>query len=300
MAGCDSLKMLYRYAVFAAICSLLIIISGAIVTSRQPVPPATPEALADSRVASQVVETDQLQQVHRIAAFAMTTLMLGLAVWLSIAKTSRTLRCVAWSAAALLILEVGLGEVAAHGRMSASAAFSHAYLAQIYFTLAVVIALFTSPSWSRDRELVDDRFSLRAMSLYVPILLLLQIALGAAYRHQAMGVLWHIFGAFVVAIFVLLVGVLTVKQYPAHSTLRSAAIWLMSIAGAQVLLGFTAFVMRLLTNQPTLPVVIVTTAHVATGALTLAAGFVLTIQIRRHVRATAAALAEPSTQTGRP
>ncbi len=276
--------MLYRYALFAALCTWLLIITGAIVTSYQPASPTTPESLADRRVVAQIAERQHLQQIHTIAAVPVLAVMLGLAVWLQFGKNPGWMRWLGWSTLTALILEGGLGEAAI--RQGAAASFSHAYLAQLSFSATVAIAVFTSPGWNRAPELVDDRFSLRTMSLCVPALLLLQVALGAAYRHNAMGVgiLTHIFGAFIVAIFVLLVGVLAVKQYPGHSSIRPSAITLMSITGAQVLLGFTAFVLRLMTNQATPAVVVSTVAHVTTGALTLATSVVLMIQIRRHVR----------------
>jgi heme A synthase len=232
--------------------------------------------------------------MHRDAALPVIVLTLGLAVWLSRAGTSRWLRSVVWAAMAALILEGVLGEEAVLRRMPSTTNFFHAYLAQLFFSCTVAIAVFTSKGWIRKPDLVGDRFSIRMMSLFVPALVLAQVALGAAYRYQAMGLLSHIFGAFVVAVFVLVVGVLVVKQYPHHRSLRPAAIALMSITGLQVLLGFAAFITLLMSNQATPPVVVSTVTHVAAGALTLAASVVLAIQIRHHVRAAQSNWAESS------
>jgi len=279
---------LHRYAVVVAVCTLLLIVTGALVTSYEPVSPTANQSLADSRGLS------HLETVHRSAALAVIVLTLGLAVWLSLAKKSRWLRSVVWAAVAALILEGVLGEQAVLRWLPATSNFSHACLAQLVFSCTVAIAVFTSADWNRSAEIVADRLSLRTMSLFVPALVLLQVALGAAYRHQAMGVLTHIFGAFVVAVFVLVVGVLAVKQYPGHRSLQPAAVALMSITGGQVLLGFAAFLTRLMTNRATPPVVISTVSHVAAGALTLAASVVLAIQIRRNVRAAQPTWAESS------
>lgn len=282
---------LHRYAVVVAACTLLLIITGALVTSNEPVSPTVSQSLVDSRGLS------NLEQVHRSAALPVIVLTLGLAVWLSLAKKSRWLRSVVWATMAALVLEGVLGEQAALRWLSPTTNFSHAYLAQLFFSCTVAITVFTSPDWNRSAEMVENRLSLRTMSLFVPALVLLQVALGAAYRHQAMGVLTHIFGALVVAVFVLLVGVLVVKQYPGHRSLRPAAVALMSITGLQVLLGFAAFLTLLMTNQATPPVVISTVAHVAAGALTLAVSVVLAIQIRRNVRAGQPNWAESSPET---
>ena len=278
---------LQRYAAFLAICSLLVILIGATVTSFQP-------PVANVSVSSAIAaERVSMTQWHRILAFAVTALAIGLVVWLLIARKRGAAGWLGWTALGAIILEVGLGESAGGQRLPDALAFSHALLAQVLFAAVAAVAICTAPAWDQDPELVEDRFSIRTMALITPILVVAQVALGAAYRHKAMGVLTHIFGAFVVAVFILLVGCLVVKQYPNHSSLRPAAVALMSIAGAQVLFGFAAFVLRLLTDQVTPAVVIITVAHVVTGALTFAASVLLAIQVRRNVRAASPAWVEP-------
>ncbi len=279
---------LQRYAAFLAICTLLLILIGAAITSFQP---PVPNISVSSAMAAERVS---LEQWHRILAYAVTVLALGLVAWLYAARKGGAARWLGWTALAFVILEVGLGEGAVAQKLPDALAFSHALLAQILFATVTAVAICTGPGWDREPELVEDRFSIRTMALIAPILVAAQVALGAAYRHKEMGVLTHIFGAFVVAVFILLVGCLAVKQYPQHGAIRPAAVTLMSIAGAQVLLGFAAFLLRLLTDQVTPAVVIITVAHVVTGALTFAASVFLAIQIRRNVRAVSAACVEPS------
>lgn len=264
---------LQRYAALVAACTLFLILVGAIVTSSAPGVPLT------------------VLSIHRITGFAVTALTLGLAIWLVSAPSLGSIRQLGWVALVLAISEVGLGEASQKSAVGLN--FSHALLAHLFFATVVAAVAFTGTSWSQEPKLVEERFSIRALSLAAPFVVVAQIALGAAYRHKAMGVLTHIFGAMIVAVFVLLVGVLTVKQYPTHRSLRPAAVWLMSITGAQVLLGFTAFIARLMTDQPTVPIVVITVAHVVTGALTLAATVILTIQIRRNVRAAAPSWVAP-------
>lgn len=267
---------LQRYAVFVAVCTLFLILVGAIVTSSAPAVPV------------------KMLFIHRILAFGVTALTFGLAIWLVSASNLGSARQLGWLALGLAIAEVGLGEASAVQRSAAVGMnFSHALLAHLLFATGVAAIVFASQSWAGEPELVQERFSIRGLSLAAPFVVLAQIALGAAYRHKAMGVIMHIFGAMIVAVFILLVGVLAVKQYPTHRALRPAAIWLMSIAGAQVLLGFAAFVARLMTDQPTPAVVVITVAHVVTGALTLAVSVILAIQIGRNVRAASPGWPEP-------
>jgi hypothetical protein len=58
----------------------------------------------------------------------------------------------------------------------------------------------------------------------------------------------------------------------------------MVVTFIQVLLGVGAYYVRLDAAQNPVAMVIVTVAHVAIGALTLASSVALAIQIRRHVR----------------
>jgi len=162
----------------------------------------------------------------------------------------------------------------------------HAFLAQIFFAGTVMWALVSSQSWKRDPEIATDmaKPSLRTLSLITVGVVVAQVALGAAVRHKVMGAGIHITGALVVALMIVVLGVLVMNQCPTHRTLRPAAIAMMVIAGAQVFLGFGAFIVRMMADENTLPVQIATIGHVTTGALTLASTVVLALEIRRNLR----------------
>jgi heme A synthase len=100
-----------------------------------------------------------------------------------------------------------------------------------------------------------------------------------------MGIVPHIVGALVLTILLLLLAVLVTNQFPEHSALRPAAKLLIGITFTQVMLGMAAFITRLMMAQGSLPVVIIGVAHVTNGSLTLATTVVLTLLIRRYVRA---------------
>jgi heme A synthase len=162
----------------------------------------------------------------------------------------------------------------------------HALLAPIYFSVVIALGVFTSNRFAAGPELVDDKFgTLRKTVLWTIALVLVQIALGASYRYNVLGVIWHILNAMVVLVLILVVGVLTLKQYPAHPALRPAALALVVIAGAQVLLGFATFLVLLMVSKNTPALVYVSVAHITIGAVTLAASVAMAIQIRHNIRA---------------
>lgn len=257
---------LHRFALLVGLCTLLLIVSGACVTDYDGGPP--PPAL--------------VAQGHRLAAVAVGILTIGLAIWLSTAGQPAWLLRLGWITFAAFLAEGALG---------IKTPLLHAFLAQLFFAATVAIAVFTSSSWKRGSDPVQDQGwpSLRSLSTVALVLVLLQIWLGAAFRHQAAGLMPHMVGAIVVAIVMLIVCMFVMQQFPEHRSLRPAANVLLGITLTQVVLGITALTTRMMApdNTLTTPVFIATVIHVATGALALAATVVLLIQIRRNVRAAA-------------
>ena len=244
---------LHSYAVVLSVWSLAAIIAGALVTSQ-------------GTVASPFV-----QQLHRVLGISAGLLSLGFALWI---------RRAGWILFGLVVLDALLGS------RSPGVSALHAFLAQLIFAATVGMAVTTSPSWKCEPEWTDDmsRCSLRLLAAITGALVVGQVALGAAVRHKVMGAGLHITFALVVALMIVCVGALVCNHCPQHRTLRPCAIMMMIIAGAQVFLGFAAFTARMMAEDNTLTVVITTTAHVTTGALTLASLVVLTLQLRRHLR----------------
>ncbi|MEK7751279.1 MAG: hypothetical protein AAB654_05135, partial [Acidobacteriota bacterium] len=166
---------------------------------------------------------------------------------------------------------------------------AHACLAQLFFSTTVAIAIFTSPAWKRGPQMVDDAGTppLRMLAVVVPIAVLCQAALGAAYRHKLLDVIPHIVGALVVAGLVGFASLLVLIQYPSHPALKKAAHSLLGLTFVQVFLGIAAYMSRITyteTARPEPVMVLFTVLHVAAGALTMAASVALAIQVLRNVR----------------
>ena len=255
----------HRYAVLVATSSLILIAIGACITSqatgRQP----------DSRGILDAV-------VHKDMAVAVGILIFGLAFWQSLEQEVSLL---IWAALGLFALEGWLGW--------SGGALLHASLAPLAFAILVAIAVVTSSGWNEKPELVEDRAAatLRLFAIATPPLILLQIMLGAAYRHKLIGFLPHLGGAMIVTLALLVLAMLILQRHPEHRMLCRAAAWLISILVAQVILGFAALVVPLLTLSP-IAVIAATASHVVVGSLTLAANLVLAMQVQRNVRLTPA------------
>lgn len=253
---------LHRCAILLAVCTLIVIILGASLTSEiRPLPGAA--------TSSPVVSAPGLEQAHRIAGYAVALLTLGFAVWYS--------SLTGWIALAAVVVESVLGGVP----------IIHAWLSPIFFSLVVAVAVLTSKSWQEGPTPVASEWAhLRTLELAIPIIVVIQIGLGAAFRDNSMGVLWHILNALIVLLVILIAGVVVLRQYPEHPSLRPAAIALLIITGVQVLLGFSVYMVLLVSSENNLGLIITGVLHVFNGALTLAASAVLTMQIHRNIKVT--------------
>jgi len=254
---------LHLFARFVTFCTLLLVMSGAGVTS--------------SRDQHRQVA---LQDFHTAAAIVDALLIVGLFIWLVRTGAQPWLRRFGWGTLALLVVDAGPGKF-----QGPVAGTLHAGLAVLLFAAIAAIALFTSPSWQRDAELVQDYGwpSLRFLSSAAAFLVAVQVGFGAGFRHSAVGVLPHLLGALVVALFIMIVGAFVTHQFGKHAVLRPMAVALMVITGIQAFLGMAAFLLRMMETAGTLLFLAISVAHVATGSMTFALSVMLAIEIRRSV-----------------
>jgi cytochrome c oxidase assembly protein subunit 15 len=209
-----------------------------------------------------------------------------LAIWIQRTDKRSWMRKLGWAALGAVVAQGLLGGMTVLMLQPPAVSTAHACLAQLFFSMTVAIALFTSRGWQQEQAQVEDygRPRLRTLAIIAPMLVLCQIALGAAFRHRALSLLPHILGAVVVTVAILFVAMFVLQQFGKHPTLRKAATALLAITSFQVLLGVGAYYTRAMAAELPLAMVLTTVAHVAAGGLTLASTFVLSIQIRRNVQ----------------
>jgi heme A synthase len=261
---------LHRCAILLAVFTLIVITLGASLTSEIRPLPGSSTTSADTAPPS----APSLEQAHRIGGYAVVLLTLGLAIWLSSLPGPRL---PGWIALGTVIVESLLGGVP----------IVHALFSPIFFAILVAIAVLTSESWQSGPKVVESQWEhLRPVGIAVPILVVIQIGLGVAFRHNAMGVISHILNAMVVLLVILVAGVFVLRQYPEHPSLRPAALALLIITGVQVLLGFSVYLVLLMSSENNPGLIITGVFHVANGALTLAASVVLMMQMLRNLKVT--------------
>lgn len=143
----------------------------------------------------------------------------------------------------------------------------------------------TSESWEAKLAFADGGFpTLRSLAWITPTAVTIQVALGAAYRHQMTGLIPHVAWAFVAAMAVIMTAAFTMTQCGKHPALRRLSIALISITAVQLVLGVTALFGRMAEGSAgSAWRVIAAASHVLTGAVVLALTLALAAQTLRHV-----------------
>jgi heme a synthase len=280
---------LHRYALVVAIFTLLLVVAGGLVTSNDAGLSVPDWPLSYGKLMPKMEGGVLFEHGHRMVATAVGLLTIILAAWLARAEKRRWLRRLGWIALAAVIAQGLLGGMTVIFLLPKPVSIGHACLAQLFFSTTVLIALFTSEEWQRNLSVTDDAGapSLHLLACAVPLCILTQLALGAAARHKALGLLPHVVGASVVTGMILWLVTRVLVRHAGNTPLRRSALALLSISIAQVFLGIAAYMSRIATldaPQPMAVMVGFTVAHVAVGALTMAASVVMAVDVFRHVR----------------
>jgi heme A synthase len=235
----------------------------------------------------------EIEHWHRLAGWTVgaAVLLLALAMWRWEARP-----WVRWLGAAVL---VGVGiqgllggfRVLLHGLFGPHLALIHGCFGQIVFALLVSLALCTSRRW---REGVlqcqpGDTTVFKRWSLIVTVLLVVQLVLGAFYRHQGslLGLRGHLLIAFAALASMIWVAKTVWERHAEARNLTWGVRMLLGLVVVQLLLGVEAWMVR---QAP--PVMIeaghwllnrdlVRTTHVLGGALLLATAVALTLEAHR-------------------
>jgi cytochrome c oxidase assembly protein subunit 15 len=280
---------LHRYALLVAASTLMLVIAGGLVTSNDAGLSVPDWPLSYGKLMPTMEGGIFYEHGHRMVATTVGLLMLVLAIWLWSAEPRRWLRWLGAAALGVVILQGVLGGLTVLYLLPKPVSIAHACLAQLFFSATAAIALFTSPGWKQGAQVVEDsgRPPLRWLAAAAPISVLAQLALGAAVRHKAFGIIPHVAGAMGVTALVFLAGIGVLTQYGAHPALVRAGRALMATAFLQVFAGIAAYISRITTAESIQPegvMVLWTVVHVAVGALMMAASVLFAIQVARNVR----------------
>ncbi len=281
----------HRFAVFVALCTFLLIVAGAAVTSHDAglSVPDWPTSFGSLYRIPPMVGGVEFEHGHRMVAQFVGLLTIILAVWTQRVERRPWMRALAWAALAIVVTQGILGGITVLFRLPPAVSTAHATLAQTFFCIVVSIALFTGRQWAEEAHvplLPLERPRLTTLTSLAVCAVYVQLILGAAFRHSGMKLLPHLVSAVVVTTVLLWTCIRVLSRYGQVRRLRRPAVTLLTLLFVQLSLGFGSYLTRVEwgKGQPEggLSMALTTVAHVAVGALLLAASVILAIQSRRY------------------
>ncbi len=284
---------LYRIAIITAGATFLLIVIGGIVTSTESglAVPDWPTTFGYNMFLypiSDMVGGILYEHSHRLMGSLVGLLTIILFIMLLIADSRKWLK---WLG---LVALIGVSVQGVLGGLRVTEenlnfAIVHACLAQAFFSLLCGICLFTSRGWQNNQSEVhiDELLAkkLRRLSLITTCLIYVQLIFGAVLRHTGNRLDAHLLFAVLVTlhIFLLVKRVFSIAEQT-QGIGQSLPLILLGLLAVQLILGTGAYITRLTTLGESVSAFttdVITTAHVAIGALMLVSSFVITLKIFR-------------------
>ena len=284
-------KGLNRFAILVACATFFLIIAGALVTSNDAGLATSDWPLSNGQVFPKMVGNLFWEHGHRMVATSVGILTIVLALYLFFKEKRRWVRRLGGIALAGVVLQGLLGGLTVKLLLPLWVSSAHATLAQLFFCTTISLAVFTSRSWHQAPALEEKgQPALRHLCTIALVAIFVQLILGATLRHSATWdkllpvemVLAHIAGAIVVTLSLGGATISVLRRHKGATYLTRPAAVALSLLFVQLLLGVASFLVRQASPndpQPLHPMVGVTVAHVACGALVFATTIVLTLRV---------------------
>jgi cytochrome c oxidase assembly protein subunit 15 len=285
----NDVSWLHRFATLVTCMTFGLIIAGALVTSNDAglSVPDWPTAFGSFQI-PHLVGGVKFEITHRMIAGTVGLLTIALAVWLAKSREKKYVKILGGLAVLAVIAQAVLGGIGVLFYLPKAVLIGHASLAEIFFSLTFCLALFTRTDWRWDHPKAPDIHSpsLRTLAVFTTAAVFVQIILGAAFRYSEFGILPHFLGGVVVTIAVLWLLETVFNKFPDVKGLKIPAVLLAEVVVLQFFLGIVTYSMKLNyadAGQPMPGVVIMTTTHVAVGALVFASSLFMTFQVFKYV-----------------
>jgi len=282
---------LNRFAILVACATFFLIIAGALVTSNDAGLATSDWPLSNGQVFPKMVGNLFWEHGHRMVATTVGLLTIGLMVYTLVKEKRNWVRKLSIVALAAVIAQGLLGGLTVKLMLPLAVSAGHATLAQLFFCTTVSLAVFTSRSWIEANPIGEekDNVPVRYLCTAALVTIFLQLILGATLRHSATWdkqlptelILAHIGGAFVVTLILGSAGITVLRRHKGNAFLTRPATIALILLVVQLCLGLAAYLVRTASPndpQPLNPMISVTVAHVACGALVFATTIVLTLR----------------------
>ena len=278
---------LHRLAILLCCMTVVLLAAGALVTSNEAGDSVPDWPVSFGRwliSANNFVANVRFEYSHRVIAGVVGVTTLLLAIWAQISERRSWVRKLGWIALVGVAAQAGIGGVRVLlPGYKALIAIPHALVAQSFFAVLVAMVVFTSRSWSAAHKVKPDTAGLRLRKLTAVTVggVLIQLVLGAGFRHQALGIIPHAVGALVVTLLIVSTLVAVMRHQLDDDYLARPAKVAFGLLVVQLCLGVAAYFARLASAgdpQPLEPMISLTVAHLVVGGLALASIVVLALR----------------------
>ncbi len=292
---------LNRFAIFTACSTLFLLFAGGMVTSTGSGLAVPDWPLSYGMLFPPMVGGVFYEHGHRMVASFVGLLTVILFFWLWRRESRRWVQWVGTAALLTVIAQGVLGGITVLFLLPTPVSVAHAGLAEIFFSLTVSLALFTSREWFEPSLNVAhaNKAAYRKLTVATVAAIYIQILLGALMRHTDSGLAipdfplafghllppqWtpqilihfaHRVGAVMVTLIVVCLAIKTIRQFGGIKKFVRPIFFLLFLLLFQILLGgLTIWTQK----APT-----VATFHLTTGALMLATAVVVMLRAYRHL-----------------
>jgi cytochrome c oxidase assembly protein subunit 15 len=302
-------KGLHRFSLLVACATFFLIIAGALVTSHDAGLATSDWPLSNGQVFPRMVGNLFWEHGHRMIATTVGMLTIVLAIYTYRKEKRSWVRKLGIFALVAVIAQGLLGGLTVKLMLPLAVSAAHATLAQLFFCTTVSLAVFTSAGWFKQQPVIEEHASLPSRYLCIAALvtIFVQLIIGATLRHSATWdrplpielLLTHIGGAVIVTLLLGTAAGSILRRYSDRPYLSRPATLALVLLGVQLLLGLAAYITRTASPgdpQPLNPMVAITVAHVACGALVFATTIVLTLRTFKCVTIAHTVRLRPSSQ----
>ena len=290
---------LNRFAILVACATFFLIIAGALVTSNDAGLATSDWPLSNGQFFPKMVGNLFWEHGHRMVATTVGMLTVALALYIRVKEKREWVWKLTLFALLAVIAQGLLGALTVKLLLPLPVSTAHATLAQLFFCTTVSLAVFTSRSWIEARPLAEAEgvLPLRYLCAAALVAIFLQLILGATLRHSATWdkplpaelIVAHILGAVAVTVALGSAALTTLRRHKDEPFLTRPAVIGLALLVIQLFLGVAAYLTRLRSPndpQPLNPMISITVAHVACGALVFVTTIVLTLRVYRVLPST--------------
>ena len=278
----------HKFALFVVAWAVLLLCAGALVTSEDAALAVPDWPLSYGSITPPMVGGIAFEHTHRVIAAILGIFVIVLSFMLWRKEERPSVKWLGLAAVGGVIIQGLLGGLTVLKLLHYWLPVMHACMAQLIFATLVTIAVVTSRWWVADLPQFEDKATPTIHTIVVlnAAAVFLQIALGAAFRHNYAPVTPHVAWA---------LGVLWIaswtarelrKRFAGSQEISRVRALLHGIVGLQVLLGIGALWTRLRSAgdpQPMPAMVATTVVHTVFGAILFATAILVVLFCYRLV-----------------